>query len=127
MSLPCRACSLHNNVEIRKPLEAFASRSRSKKESLNDILSVCEDLNCMCCRRLRFKERGLMETRMLCDCCYKSLPRSCFAEADSVALRKGEIKTYHCLQCTDESMGKERKGMEVLECRKCELKWPEHH
>ena len=119
MLLPCRMCSINGKKEILKPLEAFGSRSRSRKELWADLLCQGEDLNCMTCRRLRFKESKVLVNRMMCDGCYKSLAHSSFSEEESVAWKNGEIKNYLCLQCNGESTGKRRKDMEILKCRKC--------
>ena len=127
MLLPCRTCSIHEDKEILKPLEAFGSRARSRNELWKDLISEGEDLSCLSCRKLRFKESRLLENRMFCDGCYKSLPPSSFSEVDSAAWKKSEARNYLCLKCNGDAATKTRKDLEILECRKCNMKWPEHH
>ena len=126
MPLPCRRCSLEAGKEVLKPLELFSGRGRSRTDIWNKILSQGEDLHCIRCRQIIFKD-AVGTKGIPCDGCQHEVRRKDFEQEQLDLWDAKEPGNYVCRKCQGTLGGTRMEDREVFECTNCRTKWTDCH
>ena len=115
LPLPCRACTDRNGgVEVRKPLRAFTIKT-TLGDLWQDAVAHGQDLLCVACRQLRWRERDRSKI-MLCDLCSFIRHETKFTSESKRRWREESDEPIVCNECSGDRATRTIADAELFAC-----------